>query len=144
MHVHAPAVCAEGTGARTDTVEPRAGPAGLGKLLSSTSSRGVKILRQTLEVNCQMMSSTSAGCLRFPRLSRPSLFICGPRRCVAACCYSRPATVRFSALLYFIWREGIKRRRRFLIPQPGAARGPPRRLKLPLKYDVSCQISFPE
>lgn len=66
MRVHAPAVCAEGTGARTDTVEPRAGPEGLGKLLSSTSSRGVKILRQTLGVNCQMMSSTSAGCLRFP------------------------------------------------------------------------------
>lgn len=75
MHVHAPAVCVEGTGARTDTVEPRAGPAGLGKLLSSTSSRGVKILRQTLEVNCQMMSSTSAGCLRFPRQQTLPLYL---------------------------------------------------------------------
>lgn len=68
----------------TDMEEPCAGPTGLGKLLSSTSSRSVKILRQTLGVNCQIMSSTSAGCLRSPpppphRLGRPSFFICSPR-----------------------------------------------------------------
>lgn len=44
---------------------PPAGWAGLGKLLSLTSSNGVKILRQTLRVNCQIMSSTSPSSLRF-------------------------------------------------------------------------------
>ena len=43
----------------------RAGRAGLGKLLSLTSSHGVKILRQTPGVNCQIMSSTSLRSLRF-------------------------------------------------------------------------------
>lgn len=41
-----------------------AGRAGLGKLLSLTSSNGVKILRQTLRVNCQIMSSTSPSSTR--------------------------------------------------------------------------------
>ena len=74
-----------------------AGRAGLGKLLSLTSSHGVKILRQTPGVNCQIMSSTSLRSLRFhcECLSRPPLSledfsvvctrVCKYIKCVSRC-----------------------------------------------------------
>jgi len=49
-----------GLGLKAYMEHPPAGWAALGKLLSLTSSHGVKILRQTLGVNCQIMSSTSS------------------------------------------------------------------------------------
>lgn len=87
---------------------PPAGRAGLGKLLSLTSSHGVKILRQTLGVNCQIMSSTSPSSLRFhcECLSRLPLFLKKPLVC---CIFS---------FVFLLLQEGFALCKEFIEFQP--------------------------
>lgn len=88
-----------------------AGRAGLGKLLSLTSTHGVKILRQTVGVNCQIMSSTSPCSLRFhcKCLSRPPFFFKKLLASVFVCeCVSTVSTLRCYLWSVFWIKRGIQ------------------------------------